>query len=105
MSKRKTRNGMEQREPGHREARYAGEGYDSDGSHGDGENYSGSPAHVTMTHGPGPVPGAGEQGLVGGPGPGRAGRVVRPDPVENPIRQPASGASPKGDRRDGGEED
>lgn len=101
----RARNGMDQREPGHREARYAGEGYDSDGQHGDGQGYSGSPAHVSMTHGPGPVPGAGQLDGIGAPGPGRAGRSVRPDSAENPTRKAPRVASSEDDGPGDGNQD
>jgi hypothetical protein len=98
---------MSQREPEHREPRYKGEGYDTDGMHGDGKGYSGSPAHRSMTNGPGPVPGAGELAGIGGPGPGSEGRSVRPDPVENPTRKTPDSKTKaaKGDDTSGGEED
>ncbi len=101
-----SRNGMHQREPEHREAQYDGEGYRADGQHGERKGYSGSPAHVTMSHGPGPVPGAGELGGIGGPGPGDAARRTRVDPTENPIRKTPASATPKGDKGTvSGEED
>ena len=99
-------NGMSQREPTHREARYRGEGYRADGHHGDRKGYSGSPAHVTMTQGPGPVPGAGELAGIGGPGPGSAADAYEMDPTENPIRPTPPSATPKGAHAaEGGEED
>ncbi len=78
---RARRNGMEQREPEHREDRYDGEGYRADGHHGERGGYSGSPAHLTMTHGPGPVPGAGENDGIAGPGPGNLARRLKVDPT------------------------
>ena len=99
-------NGMAHREPTHREARYRGEGYRIDGHHGDRKGYSGSPAHITMTQGPGPVPGAGELEGIGGPGPGSAADSIETDPAENPIRPTPPATSPKGGRADeSGEED
>lgn len=52
---RRRSNGMHQREDGHREPHYRGEG-----SEGERTNSSGSFAHVGERRGPGPVPGAGE---------------------------------------------
>lgn len=47
--------------------------------------------------GPGPVEGAGE---VGGAGPGKAaGRYLGLPPVDDGPREPASGATPKGESR------
>lgn len=68
---RSRRNGMSQREATHREPSYKGEGYRSDGSHGEESRSTGSHAHVGERRGPGPVPGAGELELPHN-GPGKA---------------------------------
>lgn len=77
--------GTSQREEGHVERGFRG-------SEGSRRPTSGSPRHLTETHGPGMSPGAGEEAILG-PGPGKVGRA---DQSENPGRPTPSGKAPGG---------